>query len=298
MKVLGNDKIQVSHGDGQRFAMIPWGLQDAKWKTGYTISVYAALKRYVDFGGINGARPSHKTLSEKSGVSLRQLSRELELLKNHGWVDWKRTQTTCDYIVFSDLPSRQIQTYKQLDFGSSDLPIGQSGFAKDDSSDLPIGHITKSHYQETLPEPIPIEKSEIKPKLRFPITIANEEPFEIPIEGFNLAENIILYFTQERYKLYKLNLRLSSDKFHKLVDKYEKNIQPCLGDKLEDNIAYVKWFLARTDEFTKNNDWPIDFMAHDSAISDYLNFKDKPKDIGYIREEDREKHLGRGKWIK
>ena len=72
------------------------------------IAVYAALRRYSDFGGPTGCRASLPTLAQKARVSRRTLIRKLEELRLTGWVSWDggpRAGKPNAYLVHASLTS-------------------------------------------------------------------------------------------------------------------------------------------------------------------------------------------------
>lgn len=188
--------IRIEHGKGPRFAQMPWQLQDADWVTAYTLAVYAALRRYTDFNGTTGARPSLRTLAAKAHLSRTKLRQELIRLKKHGWVDWvsggptTTNRYTVNTIPTIDSPSSEV--------GGSPQDLGpitpQSGSPQDPGWVAPGPRVgpnrtpTESHIPEPLPEPStkvktlaasqPVEDAEAIKKTREKIKVY-PEAFEL-----------------------------------------------------------------------------------------------------------------------
>lgn len=175
--------IKIRHGKGPLFAQMPWALQDAEWVTAYTLAVYAALRRYADFNGTKGARPSLATLSAKSHTSRTKLRQELIKLKKHGWVDWVSggPTTTNEYTVNS-VPSTdssaEVEGRSPQDLG----PNETQGGSPQDPGYVPVGPRVgpgRTTTESQVPEPLPKALTEIGTAAKPPTDLREEQIKEV-----------------------------------------------------------------------------------------------------------------------
>lgn len=150
------DNFGIEHGRGPHFAPMPWKLQDAEWATPYTIAVYAALKRYADFGKSIGASPGLARLVVKSHASRSEVRRQLNLLRHHRWIEWKSGKApnvTNVYVVHGDPDGEYVQDEPTVGSTGTDPRSPQNlPYVLQEPTLGPGGTPTKSH----IPEPVPI----------------------------------------------------------------------------------------------------------------------------------------------
>ena len=90
------------------FVPVPWKLQDEAASDieidALCIAVYAAIKRFCDFGGETGAAVSDEKVAKLAGCSPRTLRNRRERLREAGWLDWQRKPGAVNRYTVRDQP--------------------------------------------------------------------------------------------------------------------------------------------------------------------------------------------------
>lgn len=102
--------MQKDGGQG-RFAPVPWSLQEeAAGRSridAYCIAVYAALRRFCDFGAETGAAVSDARAAALAGCSPRTFRDRRERLREAGWLEWESTFGAVNEYTVRSRPRRE-----------------------------------------------------------------------------------------------------------------------------------------------------------------------------------------------
>lgn len=79
----------INRAPGAYFFQVPFALLDDERLTAASIAVYCALARHLTFGTDGGAYPGRERLATLSRTSLATVKRELQRLRDFGWIEWE-----------------------------------------------------------------------------------------------------------------------------------------------------------------------------------------------------------------
>lgn len=127
---------EYQRGRGPHFVTVPFELLDDEEADAYTIAVYAALRRFADFGKDTGAQVGDARAAKVAGCGERTFRDRRERLRKMGWVEWEeRKGLPNKYVVHaSKTPAR--------DADVADTPASDADLPR---HEMPT---TKSQYRE------------------------------------------------------------------------------------------------------------------------------------------------------
>lgn len=82
-------RSEYQSGRGPHFSMVPWELQDDPEVDAWMVAVYAAVRRFADFGSGTGSFVSDRRGAEVAGCSERTFRDRRDKLRQIGWIEWQ-----------------------------------------------------------------------------------------------------------------------------------------------------------------------------------------------------------------